>query len=393
MLNIHKILGRSNNLFYEDIVGLESKIQNFISNSSFLIVGAAGSIGKEVTKQVFMRGPKKLDAVDINENELADLTRQLRSSFDNNSTSYRSLVIDMGSKIFSNFINQQEKYDYVINLAALKHVRSEKDPFTLMRLIEVNIINSIKLFRLTSPARKYFCVSTDKAANPVNFMGLSKRIMESYLANEQNNLTYSSARFANVAFSNGSILQSFKRRIELRQPIACPSDIERFFVTPEESGQLCLLSIIFGFNALATVFGEGEAVPKTVNPTNFKGSELIEAMAKVKEFKRIIDNNTELADNYPLFKSIKDNTDRVYRQLSMGDDEDPRDMANKMAIKLLEPKLERKPGNGNHLVNVKSDGDMKFFQIDFDKLDSDELLDDFVVKQSAIVIDFDKIWG
>ena len=154
-----------------------------------------------------------------------------------------------------------------------------------------------------------------------------------------------------------------------------------------------MLSIIFGFNALATVFGDGEVVPKTVNPTNFKGSELIEAMAKVKEFKRIIDNNTELADNYPLFKSIKDNTDRVYRQLSMGDDEDPRDMANKMAIKLLEPKLERKPGNGNHLVNVKSDGDMKFFQINFDKLDSDELLDDFVVKQSAIVIDFDKIWG
>lgn len=161
----------------------------------------------------------------------------------------------------------------------------------------------------------------------------------------------------------------------------------------DDRDNLSLLAVIFGFNALATVFGDGEEVSSTVNPTNFKGSELIEAMAKVKEFKRIIDNNTELVNNYPLFKSIKDNADRVYRQLAIGDDEDPRGMAMSMALKLLEPKLTRKPGDGNHLVNVKSDGNMKFFQINFSDLENDDLLNDFVVKQSAIVIDFDKIWG
>ena len=157
---------------------------------------------------------------------------------------------------------------------------------------------------------------------------------------------------------------------------------------------LSLLSIIFGFNALATVFGEGEKVPKTINPTNFKGSDLVTAMEKVSEFKSIIDANETLATSYPLFKSIKENTDRVYRQLKLTGSDSPEEMATKMAIKLLEPKLSRKPGEGNHLANVKDDGNIKFFQIQFAKLkDSEDLLDDFVVKQSAIGINFNKIWG
>ena len=157
---------------------------------------------------------------------------------------------------------------------------------------------------------------------------------------------------------------------------------------------LQLLSIIFGFNAIASVLGNGEKLSKTVNPTNFNGSQLVDAMKMVSEFKEIISNSSSLIDQYPLFKNIKDSTDLVYSKLGISDGDSPEIMARKMAISLLEPKLKRKPGNGNHLVNVKSNGDMKFFQIDFDKLkNSEDLLTDFVVKQSAIGINFDKIWG
>ena len=156
---------------------------------------------------------------------------------------------------------------------------------------------------------------------------------------------------------------------------------------------LQLLSIIFGFNALATVLGQDQA-PKTVNPTNFSGPQLKDAMEKVKEFKGLIDKNEGLSDNYLIFKNIKDNTDKLYNTLSLSNDEDTEDMAVKMAVQLLEPKLERKPGDGNHLANVKSDGSIKFFKIEFKKLkDSNDLLTDFTVKQSNIELNFDKIWG
>ena len=157
---------------------------------------------------------------------------------------------------------------------------------------------------------------------------------------------------------------------------------------------LQLLSIIFGFNAIASVLGNGDKVSKTINPTNFNGSQLVDAMKMVAEFKEIISNSSDLIDQYPLFKNIKDSTDLIYSKLNIADGDSPELMARKMAINLLEPKLKRKPGDGNHLVNIKSDGDMKFFQIDFDKLkNSEDLLKDFIVKQSAIGINFDKIWG
>ena len=157
---------------------------------------------------------------------------------------------------------------------------------------------------------------------------------------------------------------------------------------------LSLLSIIFGFNALVSVFEGGKTPPKSINPTNFSGLQLAEAMEKVKEFKSLLDANSSLSNEYPLFKNIQDNVDRVYSTLDISDGDDSKEMASKMAVKLLEPKLSRKPGDGNHLANVKTNGDIKFFQIDFDKLKSSkDLLGDFEVKQSAININFDKIWG
>ena len=147
-------------------------------------------------------------------------------------------------------MNSSKGYDYVLNLSALKHVRSEKDPFTLMRLIEVNILNTIKTAQIaqTQGAKKYFCVSTDKAANPVNMMGASKRIMEMFLMRESLSMEISTARFANVAFSDGSLLHGFNQRFAKRQPISAPNDVRRYFVTPQESGELCLMSCLFGKN-------------------------------------------------------------------------------------------------------------------------------------------------
>ena len=148
------------------------------------------------------------------------------------------------------FIKADGQYDYVLNLSALKHVRSEKDPYTLMRMIDVNVFNTEKTMQQAAAAgaKKYFCVSTDKAANPVNMMGASKRIMEMFLMRRSADITISTARFANVAFSDGSLLHGFNQRIQKRQPIVAPQDIKRYFVTPQESGELCLMSCIFGEN-------------------------------------------------------------------------------------------------------------------------------------------------
>jgi len=181
---------------------------------------------------------------------MVELVRDIRSSFGYIDGDFQTFALDIGSIEYDAFIKQDGDYDYVLNLSALKHVRSEKDPFTLMRMIDVNIFNTDKTLQqsIDNNTKKYFCVSTDKAANPVNMMGASKRIMEMFLMRKSLQINISTARFANVAFSDGSLLHGFNQRIEKRQPIVAPNDIKRYFVTPQESGELCLMSCIFGEN-------------------------------------------------------------------------------------------------------------------------------------------------
>ena len=219
-----------------------------VSESSFLVLGAAGTIGQAVTKEIFKRNPKKLHCVDISENNLVELVRDIRSEYGYIDGDFQTFALDIGSPIYEAFIESDGVYDYVLNLSALKHVRSEKDPYTLMRMIEVNILNTIKTIKQSKAKRvkKYFCVSTDKAANPVNMMGASKRIMELFLMRESVDMNISTARFANVAYSDGSLLHGFKMRMEKHQPIVAPNDVRRYFVSKEESGQLCLMSTILG---------------------------------------------------------------------------------------------------------------------------------------------------
>lgn len=248
--DILNLIGRKEELFHADILSSEETLQTIISKSRFLVVGAAGSIGQAVTKEIFKRNPKKLHAVDISENNLVELVRDLRSSIGYIEGEFRTFALDIGSLEYDAFIENDGEYDYVLNLSALKHVRSEKDPYTLMRMIETNIFNTVKTLKQSekSGVKKYFCVSTDKAANPVNMMGASKRIMEMFLMQSSESMEISTARFANVAFSDGSLLHGFNQRIQKGQPIVAPNDIKRYFVTPQESGELCLMSCLFGEN-------------------------------------------------------------------------------------------------------------------------------------------------
>ena len=244
------LIGRDKELFVRDICTFESKLLENVFGSRFLVIGGAGSIGQAVTKETFKREPKALHVVDISENNMVELVRDLRSTLGYGSGEFKTFAIDCGSKEFEALIANEESYDYVFNLSALKHVRSEKDPYTLMRMIMVNVFNTIKTLRLAKEmgAKKYFCVSTDKAANPVNMMGASKRIMEMFLMRESLTQEISMARFANVAFSDGSLLHGFNQRFAKNQPFSAPNDVRRYFVTPQESGELCLLSGLLGNN-------------------------------------------------------------------------------------------------------------------------------------------------
>ena len=249
-MNILSLIDRELELFENDLHVKKNYLAEIVSRGRFLVIGGAGTIGQATTKEIFKRSPKVLHVVDISENNMVELVRDIRSTVGYGTGDFRTFALDCGSVEFEALMANEGPYDYVFNLSALKHVRSEKDPFTLMRMIMVNVYNTIKTLRLArdNGAKKYFCVSTDKAANPVNMMGASKRIMELFLMRESSNQNISMARFANVAFSDGSLLHGFNQRFSKRQPFSAPNDVRRYFVTPQESGELCLLAGLLGEN-------------------------------------------------------------------------------------------------------------------------------------------------
>ena len=219
-----------------------------VNKSSQLIIGGAGTIGSNYIKQILHFKPSKIVIVDTNENGLTELTRDLRSSnlLDYN-PEYITYPVNLLSETFDK-IFWSDDFDLIANFSAHKHVRSEKDKISVEALIKNNVFGAIKLLELCSkrPPKHFFSVSTDKAANPVNIMGASKSLMEKLILSKQDEFRVSTARFANVAFSNGSLLDGFLYRLNKKQPLSCPSDIKRFFVTPEQSGQICLLATFLG---------------------------------------------------------------------------------------------------------------------------------------------------
>lgn len=264
MHDVLQLIGRDRLLFDADLARHEAMLSELVAGGRFLVIGGAGSIGQAVAREIFKRRPRVLHVVDISENNMVELVRDIRSTLGYIEGDFRTFAIDCGSVEFGALMRWSGGYDYVLNLSALKHVRSEKDPFTLMRMVDVNILNTLATLEAvarpplsshTAPdggrqdgARKYFCVSTDKAANPVNMMGASKRIMEHFLMRASLELPISTARFANVAFSDGSLLHGFNQRFAKRQPFSAPNDVRRYFVTPQESGELCLMSCLLGEN-------------------------------------------------------------------------------------------------------------------------------------------------
>ncbi|HAZ90705.1 MAG TPA: nucleoside-diphosphate sugar epimerase [Eubacterium sp.] len=242
---------RSKSMFSTDIEVNKDVLSDRIKGKSLLVIGGAGSIGSSFIKAVLPFEPSTLVVVDVNENALAELTRDLRSTKGLYvPKNYITYPMDFASIVFEKMFRAREGFDIVANFSAHKHVRSEKDIYSIESLIRNNVLNAKKLLDLLSlyPPEEYFCVSTDKAANPVNIMGASKRIMEDVIFSYSDRFPVKTARFANVAFSNGSLPAGFLARIQKLQPLSAPSDVRRFFVSPEESGQICLMSCILGEN-------------------------------------------------------------------------------------------------------------------------------------------------
>ncbi|WP_428741969.1 UDP-N-acetylglucosamine 4,6-dehydratase [Tenacibaculum sp.] len=243
------VTNREVSMFFDDIENNESILSERIKGQSVLVIGGAGTIGSSFIKALLPFKPKSLVVVDINENGLTELTRDIRSTEGFNiPDDYVTYPMDYAQPVFYKMFKKRGGFDIVANFSAHKHVRSEKDLFSVEALIRNNVINAKKLLDILEiyPPKHFFCVSTDKAANPVNIMGGSKKIMEDLIMTYSSKFPVTTARFANVAFSNGSLPQGFLERISKKQPISAPNDVTRYFVSLEESGQICLLACVLG---------------------------------------------------------------------------------------------------------------------------------------------------
>lgn len=243
------VIMRPQSMFAGDIEKNKDALSREIEGKSVCVIGGAGSIGSSYIRAVCRFKPAKLVVIDLNENGLAELTRDLRST-DGMFVppEFRTYTLNFADPIFERIFREEKGFDIVANFSAHKHVRSEKDKYSVQALIENNDIKAKKLMDLLKvyPPKHFFCVSTDKAANPVNIMGASKRIMEDLVMAYNSYFKVTTARFANVAFSNGSLPDGWLHRVQKKQPLAAPNDVKRYFVSPEESGQICMLACILG---------------------------------------------------------------------------------------------------------------------------------------------------
>jgi hypothetical protein len=244
------VTGRDESICAEDFAAHAKTLRECISASRVAIVGAAGSIGSAVVKTILRFAPDGLSLIDVSENNLVELVRDLRSSRDiRMPEDFSTLPIGLGSIEFDRYFHDTKPFDYFLNLSAVKHVRSEKNIYCLMRMIDTNAVFLYDFFgRNSYRFRKVFSVSSDKAANPANLMGASKMVMEEVLLARSERQSFSTARFANVAFSDGSLPYGFLQRIGKRQPLSAPNDVKRYFMSHQEAGELCTLACVLGEN-------------------------------------------------------------------------------------------------------------------------------------------------
>lgn len=321
------ITNRNQSLFLNDIKQFDNELKKKINGKSVLVIGGAGTIGSSYIKAILKYEPSKLFIVDTNENGLTEITRDLRSTHNQYiPKEYKTYPMNFGTKVFRKMFINEGPFDIIANFAAHKHVRSEKDQYSIEAMIENNVFHAKEFLDLLLEYKPehFFCVSTDKAANPVNVMGASKKLMEETILAYSKEIKITTARFANVAFSNGSLLEGFINRLQKQQPITCPSDIKRFFVSPEESGQICMLACMLG--ETGDIF-----YPKLAEETmvNFKdiavsfydaiGKKIIEC--KDEEEAKSFDTNNE-NNEYPIcfFKSDTSG-EKLYEEFYNEDDE------------------------------------------------------------------------
>ena len=324
----HYVTKRERSFFDNDLTNNKGKLIKEIKGKSILVIGGAGTIGSSYIKAALRYHPSKLIVVDINENGLTELTRTLRS--DSNiivPESYLTYPMSFNSDVFYKMLKKQGSFDIIANFAAHKHVRSEKDSFSIEAMIKNNVLDAkqfLDYLKFNKPSH-FFCVSTDKAANPVNVMGGSKKLMENVIMSYSKDLKITTARFANVAFSNGSLLYGYIERLIQRQPISCPSDVKRFFVSPEESGEICLLTCILG-NSGDIYFpklNENQLVNfKSITEDFFKYlNKDIKICKSEKEAKEVASNLSD-SSSYPVYFFKTDTSgEKLYEEFYTSDDE------------------------------------------------------------------------
>jgi FlaA1/EpsC-like NDP-sugar epimerase len=303
------VTGRGESLLQQDLKQHADALGEQVNNKSVLVIGGAGTIGSSYIRALLQYHPKRLYVADANENGLTELVRDLRSTTGLNIPSdFKTYPIDFGSAIFEHLLLSEGPFEVVANFAAHKHVRSEKDSYSIAAMIDNNVLKAHRLLNLlsTTPVEHFFCVSTDKAANPVNIMGASKKLMEEAILAYASKIPVTTARFANVAFSNGSLPLGFLERFAKQQAWSCPTDVRRFFVSPEESGQLCLIASVLGKSG--DIFYPKLDMENDMKPFSDIARKLLEAWgwqvdacASEEEARRKAAQLTEASAAYPVY--------------------------------------------------------------------------------------------
>jgi FlaA1/EpsC-like NDP-sugar epimerase len=322
------ITKRETSFFEQDIQQNASILSQKIKGKSVLVIGGAGTIGSSYIKAVLKFEPAKLYVVDTNENGLTELTRDLRSTLGQFvSDDYKTYPMSFGDTVFRKMFVEEGPFHIVANFAAHKHVRSEKDKYSIEAMIENNVFKAKEFLDLlvNHKPEHFFCVSTDKAANPVNVMGASKKLMEEVIMAYSSELQITTARFANVAFSNGSLLAGYIERLYKNQPISCPSDVKRFFVSPEESGQICMLACMLG-NSGEIFFPKLEEEEMTyfkeITEDFFKQTNRQIVLCSSDEEARVKSKDLKASDPYPVYFFESDTSgEKLYEEFFTDTDE------------------------------------------------------------------------
>ena len=376
----NNVIHRSSSMFESDIQINHARLTQEIEGKSVCVIGGAGSIGSSFIKSILRFRPGKLIVIDLNENGLVELTRDLRSTYGLYvPADYRNYTLNFADPIFARIFREEKGFDIVANFSAHKHVRSEKDKYSVQALIENNDIKAKKLMDLLCefPPKHFFCVSTDKAANPVNIMGASKRIMEDLVMAYNDKFKVTTARFANVAFSNGSLPDGWLHRLQKKQPLAAPNDVKRYFVSPEESGQICMLACILG-NGGEVFFpklGEDQMLTFSSICDEFVKSEGFQKMECIndEDAKRYAQQMSYESDTYPVVYFKSDTTgEKAYEEFYI-----PGEKINMERFKALGVIEETKRRSMNE-VDVFFDKLEMLFSNDFTKEDVVKAIKEFI---------------